>query len=137
MTRINLRLYVNPGEAEVTFSLQLQDQTYERVTGTVDTGAEVSLLPNYLLHKIGIASDEQLDSFIIDQAGIANQSFSATPASVNLFLEDSHGNRTGVFEVPVWFADTEIALIGFAGILDRSILHIDMPQRIGWLEIDA
>lgn len=22
-------------------------------------------------------------------------------------------------------------------ILDRAVLHIDMPQRVGWIEIDA
>lgn len=136
MTRIHLRVYVNPGEVELTFNLQLPDLSFERVTGTVDTGAEVSLLPNYLLDKLDNQSEPR-ENFIIDQAGIANQSFSATSAEVNLFLEDQFGNKTEVFKAPVWFADTDIALIGFAGILDRSTLHIDMPLQNGWLEIDA
>lgn len=44
MIRIQLRVYVSPGEAEVTFNVKLKDQSYERVTATIDTGAEVSLL---------------------------------------------------------------------------------------------
>lgn len=137
MPRIHLRIYVDPGEAEITFNIQLHDQSYERVTGTVDTGAEVSLLPNYLLTRIGTIVDDEHETFIVDQAGIANQAFSAVRATVTLFLEDQYGNRTRAFEVPVWFADTEIALIGFKGILDRAVLHLDMPKREGWLEIDA
>ncbi len=27
-------------------------------------------------------------------------------------------------------------LIGFAGILDRGVLHVDMLQRRGWIDID-
>jgi hypothetical protein len=52
-------------------------------------------------------------------------------------LEDETGARTPDFEARVWFAETNTALIGFADILDRAILHVDMPRRHGWLEIDV
>lgn len=136
MTRIQLRVYVDPGEAEITLNVQLQDQSYERLTATLDTGATVSLLPIDLLDKTIHRLTAERGTIIIDQAGIAQQSFQATEAYIKIFLEDQFGNRTLPFEIPVWFAQTDIALVGFAGILDQSVLHLDMPQRSGWLEID-
>jgi hypothetical protein len=35
-----------------------------------------------------------------------------------------------------WFTDTDARLIGFQDVLDQAILHIDMLQRDGWLDID-
>ncbi len=136
MARIQLRIYLNPGQAEVTLGVQRQDDTFERLAGFIDTGAEVSLLPNDLLDKVRYRPFGS-GTIIIDQAGIAGQSFEATQAFVMVTLEDDTGARTEPFEVPVWFGDTAIALIGFEGILDRAILHIDMRDtRSGWIELD-
>ena len=73
-------------------------------------------------------------SFTIEQAGIAEQSFEAVEAYVTIFLEDEAGGRTEELEIRVWFAGTRDALIGFDGILDRAILHLDMPELTGYLE---
>jgi hypothetical protein len=71
----------------------------------------------------------------ITQAGIAQQDFEATEAFVTIYLEDAAGNQTPSFEILAWFTATRQTLIGFQDILDRAVLHIDMPQRDGWLEI--
>jgi len=134
MPRIYLRVYIDPGQAEVVCNLLRADGLFERITAIVDTGAAISLFPNDLLNKLQYRIGGR-ETFIIEQAGIANQAFQAVEAYVTMFLEDQFGNRTEPFEVLVWFADTDKALIGFAGILDRSILHIDMLQQQGWLEI--
>jgi hypothetical protein len=136
MPRIQLRLYVDPGQAEVVFNVRRNDDTYERLVGVIDTGAAVSLLPNDLLDKVATRLAGS-GTIIIDQAGIAGQSFEATEAYVTVFLEDQTGTRTAEFEVRVWFADTDEVLIGFEGILDQAILHINMRDaHNGWIEID-
>jgi hypothetical protein len=137
MIRIQLRLYVNPGEAEITVAIKLPDNTYERMTGKVDTGAEISLLPNDILKKLPPIADEERQIFTVEQAGIAKQSFQVEERQITLILEDQFGNETQPFVARVWFGETEIALIGFQNILDRAVLHIDMPQHSGWLEIDT
>ncbi len=137
MPRIHLRVYVEPEQAEVLCNVLRSDGTYERLAAVVDTGAAVSLMPNDLLNKVAHRLGKR-GSFIVEQAGIANQSFQAVEGYVMLMLEDEYGQRTSPFEVLVWFADTKVALIGFADVLDRAILHIDMlDQRLGWLQIDA
>jgi hypothetical protein len=109
---------------------------FERLAGFIDTGAEVSLLLNDLLDKVRYRPFGS-GTIIIDQAGIAGQSFEATQAFVMIILEDYAGARTESFEIPVWFGDTAIALVGFDGILDRATLYIDMCEiRSGWIEID-
>ncbi|MFN8373303.1 MAG: hypothetical protein U0694_10570 [Anaerolineae bacterium] len=130
-------MYLDPEEVEITFSVRRKDQTYERLTGIVDTGAEVSLLPRTLLDKIGYRPSERLGELTVDQAGIAKQSFSAIEGYATFVLEDQYGSRTPPFEARVWFADTDIALIGFEGILNRAVLHIDMLERIAWLNINT
>lgn len=136
MTRIQLRLYVNPGEAEITVAIKLPDNTYERITGKVDTGAEISLLPTDILKKLVAIPDEEGQIFTVQQAGIAKQSFQVEERQITMILEDQFGNETQPFVARVWFGDTEMALIGFEDILEHAVLHIDMPQRTGWLEID-
>ena len=135
MPRIQLQLYSEPGQIDIFCKLRASDDTYERLTAIVDTGAAISLFPLWLLSSIDyeITFAEKIR---IDQAGIAEQSFEALEAIVTIVLEDAAGNLTQPFNVPAWFADTDQPLIGFTGILDRSVLHIDMPQQIGWLEID-
>jgi hypothetical protein len=136
MSRIQLQLYVNPGAAEVFVNIRQKDGIYRRFTATVDTGAEVSLLPLVVLDDV----EHRLTTrgkIIVDQAGIANQSVEADEALVTIFLEDQTGARTDEFEVRVWFADTDEVLVGFDGILDRAVLHIDMQKRDGWIEMDT
>ena len=134
MARIQLRVYVHPGGAEVFINLKRKDANYERRVAVIDTGAEISLLPNELLEVVDFRPVER-GVVIIDQAGIAKQAFTAREGSVTLFLEDQYGNRTEEFDARVWFADASVALIGFDDILERAILHIDMPNRSGWINI--
>jgi len=101
---------------------------------TVDTGAEVYLLPSLLMTVLDYRISER-GSFSIEQAGIAQQSFEAIEAYITLFIEDSTGHRTRDFEVRVWFAGTRELLLGFEGILDRGILHVDMLHLTGYLEL--
>jgi hypothetical protein len=135
MIRIQLRIYTQPGEAQLFVNLQRKDGYLETIAATVDTGAALALLPSELMEIIDWrpAADQEI---VIDQAGIAGQAFSAVEAFVTISLEDAAGNRTLPFEVPVWFAETTTPLIGFAGVLDRAILHLDMLQQLGWLEIE-
>lgn len=136
MPRLQLRISIDPGKAETFARIKRKDGGYHFVVATIDTGAEVSLLPAKLLNFI----DYRLaghGTITVDQAGIARQSFVATEAIVTLLLEDEFGVETNEFEARGWFADTGVALIGFADILDRATLHIDMWQtRNAWIEID-
>lgn len=136
MPRLQLRLYVNPGGADVFMNIRLKDGNFQPMAAYVDTGAEVSLLPIEFMEKCAyrLVNDKPVT---IDQAGIARQVFTATEATIKLFLEDYTGTRTGEFEARVWFADTDEVLLGFADILDHATLHIDMPQRAGWIEMNA
>jgi hypothetical protein len=102
---------------------------------TVDTGAEIALFPDELLEVVQYRLSER-EKVQIGQAGIAQQDFEATEAYVTVILEDDKGSITSAFEILAWFAPTKQPLIGFQDILDRAVLHIDMPQRNGWLEID-
>ena len=135
MPKIQLRIYIDPGQAEVVLGIKDKQGFHERVTAIIDTGAAVSLFPNDLLDKVDFRPAER-SAIIIDQAGIAGQSFAATEGFVTLFLEDQYGARTQEFAARVWFADTGQALVGFDGILDRAILHIDVRTRTGWMDID-
>jgi hypothetical protein len=94
------------------------------------------LLPERLRADFAHRLSDQ-GAFMIEQAGLAGQTVEATEAFITLSLEDETGARTPDFEARVWFAETNTALIGFADILDRAILHVDMPRRHGWLEIDV
>jgi hypothetical protein len=136
MPCLQLRVYVDPGSAEIFVHLKRKDGGYHTIAAIIDTGAEVSLFPRNLLNAVGFRLIEH-GIITVEQAGIAQQAFNATEATVTLFLEDEKGVVTEDFEVQVWFADTEEVLVGFKNILDRAILHIDMHDtRSGWLEID-
>ncbi len=132
--RIQLRVYLDPGGLEVYLNVKRRDGGFRTLTASIDTGAAVSLLPNDLQSELDYRTTEQ-GTIVIQQAGIAGQDFEATEAYITVFLEDQHGARTPDFEVRVWFADTNAVLIGFADMLDRAILHVDMPQLQGWLDI--
>jgi hypothetical protein len=135
-TRLQLRLHIDPSEVLVFCNLERKDGILEKLSAIIDTGAAVSLLPDNLLDVIIYRPTEE-GTVTIEQAGIAAQSFQAVEAFVTISLEDAQGNLTQSFEIRAWFGKTEKALIGFEDILDRAVLHIDMPQRTGWLEIDA
>jgi len=134
MTRIQLRVYRDPGQVEVFLNIKCQDGGYEKRAAVVDTGAQVSLLPSLLMNVLAYRLAER-GSFTIEQAGIATQSFEAVEAYIIIFLEDIFGQRTVDMEVCVWFAGTREVLLGFDGILDRAVLHVDMVNLIGYLEL--
>jgi hypothetical protein len=136
MKRIQLRMYIDPGAAEAFVNIKRHDGQFHMLTAIVDTGAAVSVLPDHLRPDLQYRLSEQ-HTITIEQAGIADQTFEATEAFVTLFLEDQSGQRTPEFEAKVWFANTNTALLGFADILDRAILYLDLIQsRSGWLEMD-
>lgn len=134
MARIPLRIYKNPSSLEVFLKVRRKDGDEERLFAMVDTGAAVSLLPASLLESIDYRLNQH-GKITIDQAGIAKQAFEATEAFVHVFFEDVAGIKTKAIEVLAWFADTDFALIGFEGILDQGILHVDMPNLNGYLEL--
>ena len=135
MPRIQLRVYSDPGSVEVFLNIRQKDGNDYRLTGVVDTGAAVSLLPVALMPILSYRTIG--DAITIEQAGIARQAFTATEAIVTLFLEDQTGMRTNPFDATVWFADTDVVLIGFKDILERSVFHLDMRNtQTGWIELD-
>ena len=134
MPRLQLRLYTDPGEAQIFCNLLRQDGNEEKLTATIDTGAAISLFPRELLDDV-VHRPSENPNVVIGQAGIAGQSFKAVEAYVTISLEDETGNITPPFEIIAWFANTRKRLIGFKDILDKGTLHLDMPQREGWLEI--
>jgi hypothetical protein len=135
VARIQLLLTVQPGSAEVIVNLRESDlDNHVRIFAYVDTGAEISLLPLQLLERLDYRPIGH-GRVVIEQAGIARQSFEAVEALVWVFLEDTIGTRTSEMEVRCWFANTEKNVIGFDGLLDRATLFVDMRQtRTGWSE---
>jgi hypothetical protein len=134
MTRIQLRTYIDPGAVEVICKVETVDGGFARVAATVDTGTPTSLFPIDLLANAQYRRTEQ-GTVTSTQAGIAKQSFEAVEAYITVEFEDIRGNYTKPFEIRAWFTDTDQALIGFSDVLDRGVLHIDMPQQLAWLEM--
>lgn len=133
MPRIQLRVYIDPGRAEVFLNLRHKEGKYHFYTAVVDSGAETSLLPINLMSILDYRLSER-GHFMIEQAGIAKQSVEVVEAYVNVFLEDITGAKTEEFEARVWFTDSSYYLAGFGGILERAVLHLDMPTLTGYLE---
>jgi hypothetical protein len=52
MTRIEVRVYVDPGEIQMFCNLLRKDGNQEKLTATIDTGAAVSLFPRELLNVV-------------------------------------------------------------------------------------
>ncbi len=134
MTRVPLRVYQNPGGAELFVRLTTHKGDYEWIAATIDTGAEVTLLPLHLMAIVPYQITAR-GQILVEQAGIAQQSFEVTEARVTLALEGLDGTQTGEFQAVVWFTDTQEALLGFDGILDRAILHLDMPALTGYIDL--
>jgi hypothetical protein len=135
MARLQLRIYRDPGQVEVFLNIKRKDGGYDKRAAIVDTGAQVSLLPDFLMSDLDLRPGER-GSFTIEQAGIAKQTFQAKEAYVTVFLEDESGNQTSDFEMRAWFANASDPLIGFNGVLDRAVFHIDMVNLTGYLEIE-
>lgn len=136
MSRIHLRVYLQPGQIEVFCNILRVNGTYERVTTIIDTGAEISFFPIDLLPIV--AHDvESREIISLEQAGMAQQQFDGVGCTITLFLEDIEGNQSIPLEVPAIFADTGTALLGFEGVLDRAVLHLDTPRLSGYIEIEA
>ncbi len=136
MPRIQLRVCSNPGQAEVFVNIRRKDGGYYTQAGIVDTGAQTSLLPQGLAEVLDYRLSER-GSFMVEQAGIAQQAFQAVEAYVSLFLEDQTGARTEEVEARVWFARARHVLIGFDNVLEHAVLHLDMPNLTGYLEFPA
>ena len=134
MTRIQLRIYINPGEAECSLRVKRKDGDFEELTAIVDTGAQISLFPIGLLNIIQY-DEASANTVVIDQAGVAGQRFEAIEAKVTVYLEDSFGARTEEMDIRAWFAEGDNALLGFDGILERAIFFLDMPNLRGYLEL--
>jgi hypothetical protein len=103
------------------------------VLSVIDTGAAISLFPLELLELIPYEPVSSRE-IILEQAGIAQQEFSAVEARITLLLEDSTGTLTPPVQAICWFAETNVSLVGFADILDHAILHIDALKLDAWLE---
>jgi predicted aspartyl protease len=135
MTRVALRIYHDPGEADVFMNIRARDDGIETLAPVIDTGAETTTLPKDLLDRI-IYRLSPRASVTATQAGIATQTVEMIEAYIVVSLEDAFGNRTKDFEILCWFTDTEQPLLGFTDVLDRAILHLDMVnQPAGYIEI--
>ena len=134
-SKIQLRVYVQPGQAEVFINIRRKDGGYHKQAAIVDTGAQISLLPPELMASLDYRLSEN-GQITVEQAGIAQQAFQAIEAFVTLHLEDGFGNRTAPTEVRVWFAKTRKVLVGFDGVLERAVLHLDAPRLTGYLEFE-
>jgi hypothetical protein len=135
VTKLQFRMYQNPGAAELFITIPTRDGDLIRASATLDTGAEVTVLPDSIMESCEYRLSE-LGHVIVQQAGIAHQVFEITEAYVTLYLEDEFGNRTQNFEAPIWFTDTDEPLLGFKGILDEAIFCIDMRDLSGYLDIN-
>lgn len=135
MPRIQLRIIHNPNRVEAFIKVKRHDEGYEWLYAVVDTGASVSLLPSNILELVSHRLSEN-SKVRIEQAGIAKQSFDGVEAYVTLLLEDSIGTQSNEYEVRVWFAETDVALLGIDGILTRAALFIDIPNLNGYIEFN-
>lgn len=133
MSRINLRLYQSPYQAETIIAFDTRFGTIERMAALVDTGAAKSLLPITILDLVPHTKPRTVT---LEQAGISSHQFYAIEAMLTLWLEDTNGNLTKPMEAVVWFTHTSDALLGFEDVMAHAILHIDMPQQQGYLEFN-
>lgn len=76
MTRIQLRIETQPTEVVLFCATKRTDQALERLAAVIDTGAEVSLVPDTLLDEI-VHRRTGRGKFVVEQAGIAKQEFEA------------------------------------------------------------
>jgi hypothetical protein len=134
MTRVDLRVYVNPGHAEVYLRFDLANGSTQRVTATVNTGSRGTLLPENFLNRIEYHDPRRV---WIEPEGLTAEAFEAIEADVFVRAEDEVGNQTAPFEIVIWFAGTYDFIAGFNGLLNAAILHLDMPNLSGYLEFHS
>src|SRR5438046_895768 len=106
MPRIHLRISTKPPRADVFLNIKLKNSSgYDKRAALVDTGAPISLLPDFLMNVVEyrLTSDKKI---IIERAGMTTQEFEAVEAIIPVMLEDQFGAQTGEFECKVWFANT-------------------------------
>jgi hypothetical protein len=135
MIRIKLDVITVPDKFALECFGQIKrfDGGYEPTTVKVDTGAQISTFPAYVLTYAEHVVIRQVE---IEQAGIAGQVFTATEAFITLRLEDMQGNRTQDLSIRAWFANTSVALLGWRDLLEMGILHVDAPQRHATFELN-
>jgi hypothetical protein len=134
MTRLNLILATSPYEAQIFVRFKLQVGDFDAMIGVIDTGAEVCLFP---IEWLKITEHHLLDNdVILEQAGIAKQSFEAVEAEITLYCEDALGNESTPIKVRAWFAETTKVILGFRDVLDHAKLYIDYQEsRSGWIDL--
>jgi hypothetical protein len=134
MARLNLVLINQPYEVQVFVRYKLTDGSFDTMVAVVDTGADTCLFP---LRWLEVAEHTILDKeVVLEQAGIAKQSFEAVEAEIILYCEDSQGNESAPMKVRAWFAETTKVILGFRDVLDRAKLYIDYQEsRTGWIDL--
>jgi hypothetical protein len=134
MTRIEL--LIGSISAEIYAQVEAETEYIVHILATVDTGAQISLLPLAVAERI-YPSVEALPLVEIEQAGLTNHYFLAREGLIRIRFEDATGAITGAMDALCWFTDTDKPLIGFDGILDRATLYLEMRQtRTGWMEFN-
>lgn len=136
MARVQLRLTIEPDKtvAEVYVQIKRIDGGYETVVAAIDTGAAVSVFPMRILNSLVYRVVNE--KVILQQAGIARQTFEAKEVIISLYLEDTTGARTREIEIKAWFAPTLKSLLGFEDFLNQAVLHIDLLHtRSGYIEL--
>jgi hypothetical protein len=99
----------------------------------VDTGAAVSLLPRRFWESATLVTRGRAKI-----GGLARRPeclIDATLAEVDCLLSDGTA-VIGPLRIPAYLADSDevAALLGFAGILDRLVLHVDTAGKGAYFE---
>jgi hypothetical protein len=131
MTRVSLVVHPDPGHAETFLRFRQKNGTRVHVKAVIDTGSHATLLPATWEHELDIRNPRRVT---LERAGVPGLEFEATEATIMVRVEDKEGNSTAPFEITIWFAGTIETLTGFDGLLNRAILHLDMPNLSGYLE---
>jgi len=134
MIRISLQITQNPPQAEVIIRFLRKDGSWLFVTATVDTGAEITFLPEDILNVIDY-NTAQTSYLTVERAGIRNADYKVTETIVTVQLEDAFGNISQPFEMPIWFGQTKVQLFGMTNAIQRGVLHLDMPSLSGYIEL--
>src|SRR5689334_9550457 len=121
--RVQLRMITTPAHALVYLNIRLKAGGYERMSAVVDTGAEFSMLPEYLMEVVDYELTQRSVVEIV-RAGV--QTFKAQEATVWLYVDDEGDNRSPEYECLVWFAAGREVLAGFGGLLNQAIVYLDM-----------
>ncbi|MDZ4763629.1 MAG: hypothetical protein SGI73_03690 [Chloroflexota bacterium] len=91
LTRIELQLCIDPGSAEIVVNPLRVTGGYEVFTALIDTGAKTSLLPESIRTRL---QHRVTGTIKVEQANIAQQSFQAVEAVIQVTLEDTVAGQT-------------------------------------------